>query len=211
MAKFCGNCGAQMDDAAKVCGNCGTPFAGAAPVHYDDPEKKALQQQKRKAAVKKYGVIGALILVVIIAISIISANTGSNGMLKKVMRAYKEYDIEQIVLLSSDAFYYAAPDYVEVYFENTVGFYHDMFEDSVGPKYKISYEVIDTFKISKRNMDELEDRLKNMFPDFDVSEIDKAVTAVVEVTAKQGGKRSTYCVNITMTKENGDWKVLFID
>lgn len=29
MAKFCGNCGAQMNDDANVCGMCGTPFAGA--------------------------------------------------------------------------------------------------------------------------------------------------------------------------------------
>lgn len=26
MSKFCGNCGAQMEDQAKVCGMCGTPF-----------------------------------------------------------------------------------------------------------------------------------------------------------------------------------------
>lgn len=26
MTKYCGNCGAQMDDDARVCGNCGTPF-----------------------------------------------------------------------------------------------------------------------------------------------------------------------------------------
>ncbi len=31
MSKFCGNCGAVMDDAAAVCGNCGTQFA-VAPV-----------------------------------------------------------------------------------------------------------------------------------------------------------------------------------
>jgi len=26
MSKFCGNCGAQMNDDAKICGACGTPF-----------------------------------------------------------------------------------------------------------------------------------------------------------------------------------------
>ena len=30
MAKFCGNCGAQMSDSAKVCGMCGTPFTSSA-------------------------------------------------------------------------------------------------------------------------------------------------------------------------------------
>lgn len=28
MAKFCGNCGAQLDDDDKVCGQCGTPVTG---------------------------------------------------------------------------------------------------------------------------------------------------------------------------------------
>ncbi len=35
MAKFCGNCGATMDDNASVCGMCGTPFADNEQ-YYDD-------------------------------------------------------------------------------------------------------------------------------------------------------------------------------
>jgi len=30
MAKYCGNCGTQMDDSANVCPNCGTPANGTA-------------------------------------------------------------------------------------------------------------------------------------------------------------------------------------
>ena len=44
MAKFCGNCGAQLDDGDKVCGQCGTPVngnAGTVPgLKVVDPEKK---------------------------------------------------------------------------------------------------------------------------------------------------------------------------
>lgn len=29
MSKFCGNCGAKLEDDARVCGNCGTPLDGA--------------------------------------------------------------------------------------------------------------------------------------------------------------------------------------
>lgn len=43
MARFCGNCGAQIDENAKVCGQCGTPIEGSTktpPVKIIDPEKK---------------------------------------------------------------------------------------------------------------------------------------------------------------------------
>ena len=38
MAKFCAQCGAQMDDNALFCGECGTPVEGAAPAAADFPE-----------------------------------------------------------------------------------------------------------------------------------------------------------------------------
>lgn len=42
MAKFCGNCGAQMDDGAKICGMCGTPFvnSGSAVPSFDQRQSK---------------------------------------------------------------------------------------------------------------------------------------------------------------------------
>lgn len=52
MSKFCGNCGAQLDDAAKVCGNCGTPLelnntanASIPGINYVDPEKRRKQRK----------------------------------------------------------------------------------------------------------------------------------------------------------------------
>ena len=42
MAKYCGNCGTQLEDSAKVCGQCGTPLDGASlprpKVKVIDPE-----------------------------------------------------------------------------------------------------------------------------------------------------------------------------
>lgn len=43
MAKFCGNCGTQLEDNAKICGQCGTPLDGTSSKILDlkvvDPEK----------------------------------------------------------------------------------------------------------------------------------------------------------------------------
>ena len=44
MAKFCGNCGTQLEDNAKICGKCGTPLDGASAnipgLKVTDPEKQ---------------------------------------------------------------------------------------------------------------------------------------------------------------------------
>lgn len=212
MAKFCGNCGAKMPENAKICGNCGMSLSKAGEnACLVDLEKTEKQTGKGYQAARKYALIGVFLLVAVIAIGLIVANTGANGMTKRVMKAYLQYDVEQMVLLSSDAYYFADGDYVEEYFQSVLGFYHDMFEDEVGHNYKVSYDVIESFVMSKRNLDVLGERLSYTFPDFEIHEIDKAVQASVEVTAKRGSNRYSVVIMITLTKEDGDWKVLFID
>lgn len=47
MSKFCGNCGAQLEDSVKVCGYCGTPFEavsveGKTQKHHTGKSKKII-------------------------------------------------------------------------------------------------------------------------------------------------------------------------
>ena len=77
MAKFCGNCGTQLDDCAKVCGNCGTPLGGA-PVSIRktrvvDPEKKKEMQKKVKKITVLCFVLALLVVIAVIAFNVISA------------------------------------------------------------------------------------------------------------------------------------------
>lgn len=210
MAKFCGNCGAQMDDNAKVCGQCGIPVDGgtkASPVKIVDPEKKKKNKKIFKIAV-------ALILVVIVAttaINVVSKFTGYNGLLRKAMAAYKEYDIDTLVSLSSDIYYYGEDDYVEFYFENVVGTTLDSFESSVGHSYQLSYEVNETYTMSERKAKETIEGIEYAYPDFDVDIIEKIVVSNITVTAKQGSKSVKRDLNITMSKEDGTWKLLYIE
>lgn len=209
MAKFCGNCGAQMDDNAKVCGQCGTPVDGgtkAPPVKIVDPEKKKKNKKIFKIAV-------ALILVVIVAataINVVSKFTGYNGLLRKVMVAYEGYDIDTLVSLSSDIYYYSEDDYVEYYFENIVGTTLDSFESSVGHSYKFSYEINEIYQLSGRKMSEILDNIETAYPDFDVSTIKDISVADITVTASKGEKSSSKDIHITMTEESGARKVLYI-
>lgn len=210
MAKFCGNCGAKLDDDAKICGQCGTPLDGASTnisgLKVVDPEK----QKKVKKAVKLVAVLAVLIVVAVVALNIASKYTGYNGLLRKVMTAYENYDIDTLVSLSSDMYYYGEEDWVEYYFESNVGNNLDSFESSVGHSYKLSYEVNEIYTLSERKQDEMLSEIEYTYADFNVDTIEKIVVADLTVTAKQGSKSVNRDMNIVMSKEDGIWRLLYI-
>lgn len=210
MARFCGNCGAQIDENAKVCGQCGTPVEDSTKI----PLVKIIDPEKKKKNKKIFKIVIALALVVAVAvtaINVVSKFTGYNGLLRKVMTAYEGYDIDTLVSLSSDIYYYGEEDYVESYFENSVGSALDSFETSVGHSYQFSYEVNETYTMSERKTKEVLDGIEYTYPDFDVSIIEEMVVSDITVTAKQGSKSVERDLNITMSKENGTWKLLYIE
>lgn len=92
MAKFCGNCGTQLEDNAKICGQCGTPLDGTSSnipgLKVVDPEKK----EKMKKVGKRIVALVALVIVAVIAFNVVSQFTGYNGLLRKVMAAYAAED-----------------------------------------------------------------------------------------------------------------------
>ena len=211
MAKFCGNCGTQLEDNAKVCGNCGTPLDGAYTnipgLKVTDPEK----QKKMKKTVKRVVGLVLFVAVAIIGFNVVSQFTGYNGLLRKVMTAYEKYDIDTLVSLSSDMYYYGEEDWVDYYFNYSVGNDLDSFEASVGHSYKLTYEINETYVMSDRKVDEMLSEIEYSYPDFDVSIIEKVVVADLTVTAKQGSKSVNQDMNIVMTKENGTWRLLYIE
>lgn len=199
-----------MADSARVCGNCGTHFDGAA-IKVFDPEKKKARDRKTKRIIKLCVGLAVLALVAVLAFNVINKFTGYNGLVRKVMTAYEEYDIEALIDMSSDMYYYGSDDYAEYYFENAVGYELDYFESNVGHNYKLSYEVDEIYTLSRRNMDTILDEISWMYSDFDVSMIEQIVVANITVTARQGSKSVDRDLQITMSKEDGTWKVLYID
>ena len=210
MAKFCGNCGTQLEDNAKICGKCGTPLDGASAnipgLKVTDPEK----QKKMKKTVKSVVILAVLAVVAVIAFNIVSQYTGYNGLLRKVMTAYEKYDIDTLISVSSDMYFYGEEEWVEYYFENNVGNDLDSFESSVGHSYKLSYEVNEIYTLPERKLDEMLSEIEYTYADFDVDTIEKIVIADLTVTAKQGSKSVNQDMNIVMSKENGKWKLLYI-
>ena len=211
MAKYCGNCGTQLGDNAKVCGNCGTPVDGSPVVIPNVKPKDPEKQKKRKKTVRLILGLAVLAVVAVIGLNFAVKYTGYNGLLRKVMKAYKNYDIDTLVSLSSDMYYYGDEDWVEYYFEYTVGDDLDYFDSYVGHSYKLSYEVNETYTLSEYKMDDMLEEITYTYYDFDVSEISKIVVADVTITAKQGSNSESLERNIVMSREEGSWKLLYIE
>lgn len=214
VARFCGNCGAELVSGARVCGQCGRPVEAFPQIPAVKPAAKPADPAGRRKAKKTLTLVCILAVVIaaaILAINIISGFTGCKGLVRKVMKAYEAYDIDTLTSLSSDAYYYASSDWADTYFEYTVGDHLDDFESAVGANYKLSYEVQEIYTVSARKMSTVLDDIETTFPDYDTSEISKIKVAEVEVTAKRGGSSTSRVLQITMAKENGDWKLLYID
>lgn len=218
MSKFCGNCGAQLEDEARVCGYCGTVL-NSTPFNNGDvknvpgivSESDKEKTEKLKKHLKLGGVIAVLVIVLIIAVKVISSYTGYNGLVNKIMKAYKNYDIASVVAVSSE-YYDCFPDGVdESYFTREIGNTLDDFEERVGHKYKISYEITDSYQMSERKFEELLEDISWYTDDYDESIIDKVMIVEVKITAKEGNESLLKTLDLTLIKERGSWKVLYIE
>lgn len=211
MAKFCGNCGAELEGNERVCGMCGKPIVGAQEIHGSDLQRKPVNKQKIKKVMKTVIAIAIVVAVGVAALKIVPNFVGGRGLVRQVMSAYKTYDIDTLVTLSSDVYYYGGEDEAELYFEYAVGEAIDYFEDMVGHSYRLTYEINEIYTMSDRKTDILLNDLEYAYPSFDFNTISKVAVADVLLTAKQGKNETEYAVPITMTKEGNTWKLLYLD
>lgn len=211
MAKFCGNCGNQLDDSARVCGYCGTVldevYQPASSTNYGTLGKRASKGKTIKCIVIMIVIAGLLFG----GFKLVSEFTGYKGLVRNVMKAYESYDIDHLIDMSSDVWFYEMADYVKEYFERTVGNNLDHYEESVGHNYKFSYEVDEIYEPSERRLMELEEDVQEIYYDFDLGMVEKVMIARVKVTVEKGGKMVSSDVVLTLTKESGEWRLLCIE
>ena len=215
MAKFCSNCGAQMEDADKVCGMCGTPVAGAT-VAATPVAAPASNDTKKKGNNKLIGLVVAVIVAIVaivVVVNILGNFTGYKGTLNKMTKALKSDDMDTLESLASslsDEVYEAwtGDDYDE-YYEDMVSDVLDKYEDEVGNIKKITYEISDETEISNRKMEDLEETMIENY-DMDVSDLKKIVKIDMKVTVKGAKKSATYSVHdLLMVKEGSSWKIFY--
>lgn len=237
MAKFCGNCGAKMDDSAVVCGQCGTKFPPesvkaappSAPTSYTPPKApkkipgvggtgKSVDKKKIKATVKKVFAAVIVIALVSIAIKVTVSFTGWRGTLRKTINAYEDFDMNTLCEVASDMSYAyynssASDSYyggtfstsVEDQFENVVENNLERLEELVGHDPKISYEIVDSYKLDGRN-------LKNLFEQAeqsgaDTSNISKVMEVELKITAKGSKTKDTHTSVLYLVKQSDGWRV----
>lgn len=209
MARFCGNCGMPLKEDDKVCIRCGRPvrrnFQNFSNWEYEKPKGKKNKRVKL--------VIFLIVVAVVSAMTfrVVSNLVGNRGLVHKVMRAYEKYDIDTLVSLSSDMYYYGDSTFAETYFENSVGNQLDSFENIVGHNFKIDYDIIEIYELSERNKDEILDNIEYTYPEFDSGIIESISMAEVSATAKKDGKTVSRTIEITLTKEEGKWKLLYLN
>lgn len=216
MGKYCGYCGTQLDDTARSCGQCGMPVSPS-PSYYG--HGRAYNQYRINKNYFKSGklgkllaLIGAAIIVIVILFNTAIQFTGYNGLLRKVMAAYEDGDVDTLISLASDIYYYGVDDWVEYYIQNNMEDDLDYYESALGHNYKLSYEVNELYVMSQRDYaDAMERVAAYTYSNFDISTIKEIAVADLTVTVKKGKETAYNDVSIMMSKEDSGYKLLYIE
>ena len=214
MSKFCGNCGAKMDDDDKVCGECGTPFSDSG-----SSTTATSVVAGKKGGMNSIIKIGAAALIgiiaLVLAINIIGSSSGYKGTLNKMIKSYKNADPEIYMSVIS---YVAEEMAEEIYDEDAEDKLYDSldgliterldeYEDSVGNIKKISYEITDESDVSDRKLDKFKDQLEEIY-NIDASDIKKIAIVKIKVNVKGAKKSAVFPETVCLIKEPGGWKLL---
>lgn len=212
MARYCGSCGAEVEEDAKVCGNCGVPLDGGAAA----PKVELKMPNKvNNENIKKIVIIAAVVVAVLIiggiALKIVKNNTGYRAMLNKAFKAVQKADAEgfmnEMSVYIEDK--YGDDDLLEDYINEQMNEYLDYVEDEVGAEPRITYEVKKATRLSDRKLKQIKDDLEDSDKDYDPDGLKKAVNVDLKLKIKGPDDDMEDSINdILLVKENGKWKIL---
>ena len=227
MAKFCPNCGSQMQDEDKVCGQCGTFVDSGAVSNTGYTATIPTQgtnvnpnfntrnvEQSKNAKVGKIAVLAVAALVgllVILGISkIVGNNTGYKGTLNKYCKAVKDYDVETMEsivspLMEDESYYYNYD--LEELLEKSLKTLTSQIEDKVGDIKKIEYEIDKSKTLSKSKLETMLDQYETKY-NSDVSDVKEVMDVELKLKVKGSDKNATFPVSLYLVKQKGGWKIL---
>lgn len=217
MSKFCGNCGKALADNARVCGYCGVPVSVAVQTNPEvkhipglDPVKDQEKADKMNKIIKSGAMIIIAIIVVTIGINVISSFIGYKGVVRKVINAFEDYDMNTLYEYASSLNYLGDDDeYYEELFDDKVSAKLDYYEGQVGYDLKIDFEIIDSYNLDERKLNNFLDELEES--GAYVGKIDKIRQVDLELHIKGKRSENTYRTDdLLLIKENGKWKVFYM-
>lgn len=223
MAKFCGNCGAQLADDAVVCTNCGVniaPQPQQAPVQYQQapmqqayaggptPADNAASAIKEKAGAfvnkcktdKKFlgiilGAVAAVVALIVVLVLVLG------GGYESAIDNYMDANCGDY-----DAYVDCFPEDVFELMEK-----YDVAEDEddfdTGIDYDIDYEIVKEEAVDEDDLDDIKTFLKESF-DIAKSDVEEAVEAKVKMTISYGGEDMSNTMKLVVVNIDGDWYVL---
>ena len=225
MKKYCGNCGALLEEKAKFCGNCG---AVVEPIS-EKEEQDAKAEPKKKRAGKKAAVAVAVIVIIAlvagVAVKVLPQIGGPERVLDKVITACENNDVEALVKLSPDAFSVYPEGTVDSLFDECMDYVVGSFADELGSGYELTYTIDDTYEFSnsmlERMMDDIWDFSYDGYYDYDYSDytyyeydlddIEEGTVFCLTVTATSGAETVADYAEIALAKENGTWKLVGLE
>lgn len=215
MSKFCGNCGAQVEDDARVCGNCGAVLSKDMAMPEMNMDQGGNTQVNRKNNVRLIIMIAAIaaaaVIVILLAVRIVGDNTGYKGTLKKYFKGIQNCDATSILsCLSNGDLEYFESSYGNDYEDTASDDMDDMkdsFDDKFGSDYKVTYKIKSSRKMSKHDFEDFRDNLEDYY-NFDTDGISQAMNVRVRYKIKGSDGSDSDTVSMVMVKDNGKWKII---
>lgn len=231
MARFCGNCGAQLDDDARVCGRCGTFVEMPSGGGYTPPKPNAKQPDPRLK--KLVPLIAAAVAVIAVLVGVSRYNSPASvaqRFLKasftdsKRMASMLAYD-KQAQMLDwydgdEEAFFVYQSDLLDEditswkdYYEAKDASQKEDIENELG-RYTIKTEAKKVKDVSAKKirsdyeyqLDELEDSTG-----FDSDKIKAGKRVTVKLTIKGEDDTERETVDVVLVRMGLTWKVLTAD
>lgn len=231
MSKFCSKCGSMCMDEARVCGNCGNILEAPQPQpqfqpgyaqNIPTPGFSTASDVKPKKKSKIGIIIGAALAVaaiVVAVILIVSSTSGSEGVVKKFIKAYDNEDPKAWVEIM--------PDFYEEFAENVGGvedvdmkdaakteidYFYDYIEalnDNMDGELKFSYKITDEEEFDDDEMDNLIEELEEKSEDFKKKMFTEGIKYEIDVTVKCNGEEEEIELELAIIKYDDEWYYLY--
>lgn len=218
MSKFCGNCGAQMDDNAVVCGNCGCKMSDNKIMFTSNNPKET---KAKKGGKKKIIVICSTLLVVVLIV-VISLNFIGGRSYKSVVDTFFEASMKEPDAI---ALFELFPEKIliqelrdeEMSRTEAIKEFQDSLDSSVKKfeKYcddwSVSWEIIDTVDASKSEVKYLSADYEDLY-DFKVSaKKDLTLKVTINMTIDGESKTEVDDFDLNLIKSGKSWYLLGVN
>lgn len=212
---FCTNCGSEINGQA-FCVNCGTPAKVETPTEATmaSPAGDAPGINPKTQLIIKLVIVAVIVAIVVgIAAAVVSAIMGPKAIAKKHLKAFYNYDAEEVISLNSTQYIdFAVDEYYDgdkdEYIENIQDNYDIRRENDEDADIDYSKAKFEVTRVKDLDKDDIEDLFEYYNEEYDADFKTRAAKEVkVKVTYEEDGDKETMTTEIILVKEGLNWRV----